>query len=124
MHPNIRIALNRRRKFASLEELKVREQEHSEVQIQLGRLEGLRDRHAELLARIRQEAVRLGGTEENLVKTGAAIKELLLAQARLTEIAPCREEAKRLDAERKLLVLECERLDKNELRELARLLGR
>ncbi len=94
---------------ASLEELKVKEMEHSEVQTQLGRLEGLRDRHAELSARIRQETVRLGGTEENLVKTGAAIKELLLAQARLTEIAPCREEAKQLDAERKLLELERER---------------
>lgn len=98
-----------RKDAASLEELKAKEQEHAEVQIQLGRLEGLRDRHAELSARIRQEAVRLGGTEENLVRTGAAIRELLLAQDRLAEIAPCREEARHLDAERKLLEHERER---------------
>ncbi|RQW80672.1 MAG: SMC family ATPase [Methanothrix sp.] len=98
-----------RKDAASLDELKVKEQEHSEVQIQLGRLEGLRDQYADLQAQIKQETVRLSGTDENLAKTNAAIKELNQSKSRLEEIAPCREEAKRLDAERKRLELERER---------------
>jgi len=84
---------------AHLEELKVKEKEHGEVQAQLLRLEGQRDRHAGLQASLKEEAVRRSATCANLARSEAAIQDLLKVRTRLEAIFPCKDEARRLERE-------------------------
>lgn len=84
---------------AHLEELKVKEKEHGEVQAQLLRLEGQRDRHAGLQASLKEEVVRRSATCANLARSEAAIQDLLKVRTRLEAIIPCKDEARRLERE-------------------------
>ena len=87
------------RDAAMLEELRPREEEHTKLQAQLLALEGLRDKHSEMQARLKEEAVREQAIEANLSRTKMLIDDLYKARARLEEIASCREEEKRCKSE-------------------------
>lgn len=77
---------------AMLEELRPREDEHAKLQGRILALEGLRDRHNEMQARLKEEAVREQAIDSNLSRTRTLIGDLHKALARLEEIASCREE--------------------------------
>ncbi len=92
-----------------LDELRLREKEHKEVQVLLQSLEELRDRYAEMQARRKEEAVRLEGARSNLANVERTIRGLQAATARYEEILPAREEEKTLKAEQSDLLQQRER---------------
>lgn len=80
-------------------ELLPKEEEHTKLQAQLLALEGLRDNHSEMQARLKEEAVREQAIDANLSRTKKLIDDLYIARSRLEEIAYCREEEKRCKSE-------------------------
>ena len=84
---------------AMREELLPREEEHTKLQAQLLALEGLRDKHSEMQARQKEEAVREQAIVANLSRTKNLIDDLYLARTRLEEIASCQDEEKRCKSE-------------------------
>ncbi|MDM7911466.1 MAG: SMC family ATPase, partial [Methanotrichaceae archaeon] len=88
-----------RRDVAALEEIAPMEREYGEVQACLQSLEGLRDKHSDLQARLKEELVRLNAVESNLSRVEFAIKDLLKARRRLEEILPKRDEHGKLQRE-------------------------
>ena len=87
------------RDAAMREELLPREEEHTKLQAQLLALEGLRDKHSEMQARQKEEAVREQAIVANLSRTKKLIDDLYIARTRLGEIASCRDEEKRCKSE-------------------------
>ena len=94
-----RTLLDLERDASMLEELRPREEEHTTLQTKFLALEGLRDKHSEMQARLKEEAVREQAIESNLSRTRSLIGDLHKARARLEEIASCREEEKRCKSE-------------------------
>jgi exonuclease SbcC len=84
---------------AMREELLPREEEHTKLQAQLLALEGLRDKHNEMQARLKEEAVREQAILANLSRTEKLIDDLFEARTRLGEIASCQDEEKRCKSE-------------------------
>ncbi|MEI6103749.1 MAG: SMC family ATPase [Methanothrix sp.] len=84
---------------AMREELLPREEEHTKLQARLLALEDLRDRHNEMQARQKEEAVREQAIVANLSRTKRLIDDLHKAHARREEIASCPEEEKRCKSE-------------------------
>jgi len=84
---------------AMREELLPREEEHTKLQAQLLALEGLRDKHSEMQARRKEEAVREQAIVANLSRTKKLIDDLFEARTRLGEIASCQDEEKRCKSE-------------------------
>ena len=76
-----------------------REEEHTKLQARLLALEGLRDKHSEMQARLKEEAVREQAIVANLSRTKKLIDDLYKARTRREEIASCREEEKRCKSE-------------------------
>ena len=87
------------RDAAMLEELRPREDEHTQLQGRLLALEGLRDRHNEMRSRLKEEAVREQAIDFNLSRTRTLIGDLHKALARRGEIASCRKEETRFKIE-------------------------
>ena len=71
------------RDAAMREELLPREEEHTKLQAQLLALEGLRDKHSEMQARLKEEAVREQAIVANLSRTKKLIDDLYVARTRL-----------------------------------------
>ena len=94
-----RTLLDLERDASTLEELRPREEEHTKLQAKFLALEGLRDKHSEMQARQKEEAVREQAIDANLSRTRMLIGDLHKARARLEEIASCREEEKRCKSE-------------------------
>ena len=67
---------------AMREELLPKEEEHTKLQAQLLALEGLRDKHSEMQARQKEEAVREQAIVANLSRTKKLIDDLCIARAR------------------------------------------
>ena len=84
---------------AMREELLPREKEHTKLQARLLDLEGLRDKHSEMQAQRKEEAVREQAIVANLSRTKKLIDDLYLARTRLEEIASCRDEENRCKSE-------------------------
>jgi exonuclease SbcC len=87
------------RDAAMREELLPKEEEHTKLQAQLLALEGLRDKHSEMQARRKEEAVREQAIVANLSRTKKLIDDLFEARTRLGEIASCQDEEKRCKSE-------------------------
>jgi exonuclease SbcC len=87
------------RDAAMREELLPKEEEHTKLQAQLLILEGLRDNHSELQARLKEEAVREHAIDANLSRTKKLIDDLYIARSRREEIAYCREEEMKCKSE-------------------------
>jgi len=79
---------------AMREELLPKEEEHTKLQARLLALEALRDRHSEMQARQKEDAVREQAIEASISRTKKMIDDLLVSQLRLKEIASCPEEEK------------------------------
>ena len=94
---------------ARLDELVPREEEYKDVQMLLARLEELRERHAKISLRQKEDLIRLEGARLNLVRANKAIEDLQRATARFEELQPTVEEEKRLRIEQAKLSLEKER---------------
>ncbi len=99
LQENERRLLSLHKDEAQLVELKVKEKEHGEVQALLHSLEDQRDRYAVLQASLKEEAVRLSAMSANLIRTEAAIQDLLKARVRMEAILPRKEEAMMLERE-------------------------
>jgi len=84
---------------AMREELLPREEEHTTLQASLLALEALRDKHNEMQARQKEEAVREQAIGANLSRTKTLIDDLHKSRARQKEIASCQEEEKRCKSE-------------------------
>ncbi len=84
---------------AMREELLPREEEHTKLQARLLALEGLRDKHNEMQARQKEEAIREQAIGANLSRTKTLIDDLHKSRARREEIAYCPEEEKRCKSE-------------------------
>ncbi len=82
-----------------LEELQPKEEEHTKLQVQLLALETLRDRHNEMQARQKEDAIREQATAASLSRTKKMIDELHISQSRLKEIASCPEDEKKIKIE-------------------------
>ncbi|MCX6673815.1 MAG: hypothetical protein NTY37_08570, partial [Methanothrix sp.] len=93
---------------AMREELLPKEEEHTKLQARLLALEGLRDKHSEMQARQKEEAVREQAIVANLSRTKKLIDDLHKAHARREEIASCRDEENRCKSELAELVLQRE----------------
>ncbi len=87
------------RDAAKLEGLLPQEEEHTNLQVQLLALEALRDRHSEMQARQKEDAVREQAIASNLSRTKKMIDDLHLAKSRLKDIASCQEDEKRCKIE-------------------------
>ncbi len=83
------------RDAAMRDELLPGEEEHTKLQARLLALEALRDKHSEMQARLKEEAVREQAMAANLSRTKKLIDDLYIARARVREIASCRDEEKR-----------------------------
>jgi len=84
---------------AMREELLPREEEHTKLQARLLALEGLRDKHNGMQARMKEEAIREQAIGANLSRTKTLIDDLHKSRARREEIAYCPEEEKRRKSE-------------------------
>ena len=84
---------------AMQEELLPREEEHTKLQARLLALGDLRDKHNEMQARQKEEAVREQAIVASISRTKKLIDDLHKAHARREEIAYCREEEKRCKSE-------------------------
>jgi exonuclease SbcC len=93
---------------AMREELLPREEEHTKLQASLLALEDLRDKHNEMQARQKEEAIREQAIGVNLSRTKTLIDDLHKAHARREEIAYCPEEEKRCKSELAKLALQRE----------------
>ncbi|MDQ1262448.1 MAG: repair protein SbcC/Rad50, partial [Euryarchaeota archaeon] len=80
---------------AMREELLPKEEAHTKLQAQLLVLEGLRDRHSELQARQKEDAVREQAMQASISRTKRMIDDLHISQSRLKEIASCPQEENR-----------------------------
>ena len=89
---------------AMREELLPKEEEHTKLQARLLALEDLRDKHNEMQARQKEEAIREQAIGANLSRTKRLIDDLHKAHARREEIAYCPEEEKRCKSELAKLV--------------------
>lgn len=84
---------------ASLQELEGNEKEHEALRVQMQSLEEKRDSHARLQSGLKEERIRQSAASANLVRTEAAIRELIRARARYDEVFPRKDEVKRLEGE-------------------------
>jgi DNA repair protein SbcC/Rad50 len=87
------------RDAAKLEELRPKELEHTNLQGQLLALEALRDKHSEMQARQKEDAVREQATQANISRTKKMIDDLHIAESRFREIASSPHEEKRCRTE-------------------------
>ncbi|MCX6678125.1 MAG: SMC family ATPase [Methanothrix sp.] len=93
---------------AMREELLPREEEHTKLQARLLALEDLRDKHNEMQARMKEEAIREQAIVASISRTKKLIDDLHKAHARREEIASCPEEEKRCKNQLAELVLQRE----------------
>ncbi len=84
---------------AMREDLRPKEEEHTKLQAQLLVLEGLRDKHSEMQARLKEEAVREQAIIANLSRSKKLIDDLYTARTRRKEIEGCPEEERRCKVE-------------------------
>ncbi|MGB5099710.1 MAG: SMC family ATPase [Methanothrix sp.] len=91
-----------------LEMLRPKEEEHAKLQAHLLALEDLRDKHSEMQARMKEDAVREQAIVANISRTKKLIDDLHKARARQEEIASCPEEEKRCKIELAELALQRE----------------
>ena len=84
---------------AMREELLPKVEEHTKVQERLLALEALRERHREMQARQKEDAVREQAIEASISRTKKMIDDLHISQSRQKEIASCPQEEKRCKIE-------------------------
>lgn len=106
---NISRLTQMRKEEALLGEIRPAEEEYRQIQAMLADLERLRDLHNDLQTRLKEEMVRLAGTESSLVRLKSAICDLLNARARLEDILPAKESYRRLQAEMAELIVQREK---------------
>jgi exonuclease SbcC len=99
-----RILLELDRDAANLEGLLPQEEEHTKLQSQLLSLEALRDRHNEMQARQKEDAIREQAMQASISRTKKMIDDLHIAESRLKEIASCQEEENRCKSKQEELV--------------------
>ncbi|MGA9099742.1 MAG: SMC family ATPase [Methanotrichaceae archaeon] len=84
---------------SALDNIKPVEAEYKETAAAYERLEALRDRHVELQTRLNGEKIRLESIQANAARAEEAVRKILLAKDRLTEIQPLKERCELLQKE-------------------------
>jgi len=84
---------------SALDSIKPMEAKYKETAAAYERLEALRDRYTELQTRLNGEKIRLESIQTNAARAEEAVRKILLAKDRLTEILPLKERCEQLQKE-------------------------
>lgn len=84
---------------SALDKIRPMETEYQETTASYQRLEALRDRHMELQTRLNGEKIRLESIQANATRAEEAVRKILLAKDRLSEIQPLKEKCEQLQKE-------------------------